>query len=113
LTLWFVAAAVLVAANSYVCYVNVGRLIGSDARVTRSRQMIMATDAVVASLVDAETGERGYLITGAPDYLRPYRETKGRIDAQLADLAKLVSDDDPVEARQVADVTRLAGLKIA
>jgi signal transduction histidine kinase len=113
LTLWFVAAAVLVAANSYVCYVNVGRLIGSGERVTRSRSMIMATDAVIASLVDAETGERGYLITEAQDYLVPYRKARQRIDAQLEDLAKLAIDDDPVEAGQVAELKRLAGLKIA
>jgi signal transduction histidine kinase len=113
LMLWFVAAAVLVAANSYVCYMNVGRLIGSNERVSRSRQMIMATNAVVASLVDAETGERGYLITQAQEYLQPYRETKGRINAQLEELAKVVSDDDPVESGRVAELRRLAGLKIA
>ena len=59
LTAWFVAAAVLVAANTYVCYVNVRRLIGSTDAVTRSRQIIMATNAVVASLLDAETASAG------------------------------------------------------
>jgi signal transduction histidine kinase len=113
LTLWFVAAAVLVAANSYVCYVNVGRLIGSGEQVSRSRRMVMATDAVLASLVDAETGERGYLISGAQDYLVPYHKARERIDAQLAELAKLVSDDDPVESGRVAELKRMAGLKIA
>jgi len=53
-------------------FYNVRRLIGSSERVSRSREIIMATNAVVASLLEAETGERGYLITGAQDYLVPY-----------------------------------------
>lgn len=32
------------------------------------------------SLIDAETGERGYLLTGRPEYLKPYE--KGRAQAQ-------------------------------
>ncbi|MBX9716129.1 MAG: CHASE3 domain-containing protein [Burkholderiaceae bacterium] len=34
-------------------------------------------------LVDAETGQRGYLITGRPDYLKPYRDSLAQVDASL------------------------------
>ena len=34
-------------------------------------------------LVDAETGQRGYLLTGRDDYLKPYRESLGQVDASL------------------------------
>ncbi|MBX9794249.1 MAG: CHASE3 domain-containing protein [Burkholderiaceae bacterium] len=37
-------------------------------------------------LVDAETGQRGYLLTGRTEYLKPYRESLERIDASLHDL---------------------------
>jgi signal transduction histidine kinase len=112
LTLWFVAAAVLVAANSYVCYMNVGRLISSSERVARSRQIIMATDAVVGSLVDAETGQRGYLITGVDEYLGPYKEALERIDDQLAALAGLVREQ-PIEEERVGRLRELVAAKVA
>lgn len=35
------------------------------------------------SMVDAETGQRGYLLTGRSEYLKPYRESLARIDASL------------------------------
>jgi len=34
-------------------------------------------------LVDAETGQRGYLITGRDDYLKPYRDSLAQVDASL------------------------------
>ena len=36
------------------------------------------------SLIDAETGQRGYLLTGRTEYLRPYNEAQGRVGEALA-----------------------------
>ena len=35
------------------------------------------------SLLDAETGQRGYLLTGRKEYLRPYHEAQGRVGTSL------------------------------
>ncbi len=37
-------------------------------------------------LLDAETGQRGYLLTGQPNYLEPYKKAVDRIDASFARL---------------------------
>ncbi|HEV7915648.1 MAG TPA: CHASE3 domain-containing protein, partial [Albitalea sp.] len=34
-------------------------------------------------VVDAESGQRGYLLTGRPEYLQPYRDAFDDIDAAL------------------------------
>jgi CHASE3 domain sensor protein len=34
-------------------------------------------------ITDAETGQRGYLLTGAPSYLEPYRAAEERISREL------------------------------
>ena len=44
-------------------------------------------------LVDAETGQRGYLITGRDDYLKPYRESLAQVDASLHLLSNYYRDD--------------------
>ena len=36
------------------------------------------------SLTDAETGQRGYLLTSRPEYLKPYVEAQGRVGETLA-----------------------------
>lgn len=44
-------------------------------------------------LVDAETGQRGYLLTGREDYLQPYRKSLAQVDASLRLLDAYYRDD--------------------
>lgn len=41
-------------------------------------------------LLDAETGQRGYLLTGDPGYLRPYTQAVAEVEASLNSLRALV-----------------------
>src|SRR5450631_3775529 len=45
-------------------------------------------NTVQRSLLDAETGQRGYLLTGRNDYLAPYREAQEGLHASLDWLKK-------------------------
>src|SRR6516225_8910298 len=42
---------------------------------------------------DAETGQRGFLLTGDPSYLEPYKEAVRKLDATLADLRETVAQE--------------------
>jgi sigma-B regulation protein RsbU (phosphoserine phosphatase) len=44
--------------------------------------------AVLTALVNEETGERGYVITGDPEFLGPYRDARTALPAMLADLRR-------------------------
>ncbi len=57
-------------------------------------------------LVDAETGQRGYLLTGRDEYLKPYRESLAQVDASVRLLQTYYRDD--VEATPT--MTQLATL---
>ena len=111
LAIWFVAAAVLVAANTYVAYVNVRKLIDHADAVARSQQRLMAADAVLSTLKDAETGQRGYVITGARSYLKPFEDAIKQIDGKLAELTRLTADD-PEERPDVEEIGTLARRRI-
>ena len=41
---------------------------------------------VLKDLTDMETGQRGYLLTENPSYLKPYTDAKGRIETDFASL---------------------------
>ena len=45
---------------------------------SRNRSIIVALENTISLVTEAESGQRGYLITGEPEYLEPYRETLGR-----------------------------------
>ena len=53
----------------------------------------------LSMLQDAETGQRGYLLTNDLNYLEPYLDATSNLTAQLDDLAALVADNPRQEVR--------------
>ncbi|MFP5077614.1 CHASE3 domain-containing protein [Rhizobium sp. YIM 134829] len=67
---------------------------------------IDTTKDVLIGLVDAETGQRGYLISGERRYLDPYDKALERLTAMRAGLRSHLSDNED----QLARVRQLNGL---
>ncbi len=68
------------------------------------------SESFVAALTDAETGQRGYLLTGDPAYLQPYNAAPALIDAALA---RMRQAPDPARAVYLARITGLTRAKLA
>jgi PAS domain S-box-containing protein len=76
---------------------------------------------VAARLVDAETGQRGYLLTGDQAYLEPYRAAIKSIDQTIANLKNLTSDNpnqqkriltlEPLLEKELAELQRTIDLR--
>ena len=60
----------------------------------------------VSSLKDAETGQRGYLLTGDANYLQPYNLSLGAMERNMARLKEL-TDDSAVQRRLVQQIDDL------
>jgi signal transduction histidine kinase len=60
----------------------------------------MQLQQALRTTVDAETGERGFLLTGDSAYLAPYLRTRTEVDHELASLRALTADN-PVEQRGI------------
>jgi serine phosphatase RsbU (regulator of sigma subunit)/CHASE3 domain sensor protein len=55
-----------------------------------------AADRLLANLVDQETGERGFVITGDAKFLAPYTSGRTETSADLAQIRNLVGDVAPI-----------------
>ncbi|HVK11768.1 MAG TPA: CHASE3 domain-containing protein, partial [Gemmataceae bacterium] len=91
-TLFFLASGV-------VAYLNTRTLSRGTAAVTRTHEVLTALDNVLALLKDAETGQRGFVITGDERYLAPYTAATNDLDAGLGRLESLVGDRPEHQAR--------------
>jgi len=80
-------------------------------RVETDRR-ITQLQAVLLSLVDAETGQRGYLLTGKRFYLAPYRRALALTPAELNGL-RSEPITDPALAASVRKLRELAAGKLA
>jgi signal transduction histidine kinase/ActR/RegA family two-component response regulator len=67
---------------------------------------------VFALLQDAESGQRGYLLTGDESYLKAFNETDGGIPDQLDSLARMTFNDD-ILRRDVPELRALTALRMA
>lgn len=56
-----------------------------------SREIVIAIDNVLNTLVDAETGQRGFLLTGESDYLQPYNRAMEKLPKDLGALEELLN----------------------
>lgn len=65
-----------------------------------------SVDTLLSTLLDAETGQRGFLLTGEPRFLAAYNQAIPAVPSQLAALRNLLLAD-PEES---ADAARLSGL---
>jgi PAS domain S-box-containing protein len=79
----------------------------SQARIDAMNTALVEAEALLSRLKDAETGQRGYLLTLDETYLEPYRAAPPQVAADLARLRELVAAE-PAMAERVVRIGRLA-----
>ncbi|HTD26709.1 MAG TPA: CHASE3 domain-containing protein, partial [Candidatus Elarobacter sp.] len=67
--------------------------------VNHAHEVVEQLDHLLAEMTDAETGQRGYLITGSVRYLAPYERATARIADTLHAIRVLTADDSAEEER--------------
>ena len=80
--------------------------------IDRSYETRLQIQSIFSLLQDAETGQRGYVITGDDRFLEPYDNATRRLDQQMQMLAKLF-ENQPDQAANYARLDELAARKIA
>jgi len=81
-------------------------------QVLRYREAIDQVEQMLSTLKDAETGQRGYLLTGDDTYLEPFSDAVKNIDGQLAALSAQAKAGT-LPGEDVAEISRLTGQKLA
>src|ERR1039458_10023612 len=76
LWLGIVLLLIVLTINGYVTFLSFQRVTRNNAQVEHSQQLLLETERLKSLLVDAETGQRGYLYTGDLHYLEPYNQAR-------------------------------------
>jgi len=77
---------------------NTARVYSNATGVAHTGDVKTALGAVLQAITDAETGQRGYLITGDDRYLEPYQHGTAEIDSAMQSLGSVI-DDDPAQQK--------------
>ena len=102
----FAAALVVIVASFFVGNTTVENVYTASDAVARAHQVTTSLQRLLLAAVDAETGERGFIIAGTDSYLEPYNRGRSDIASALARTRELTAANRDHQA----DVDRLAAL---
>jgi signal transduction histidine kinase/ActR/RegA family two-component response regulator len=89
-----------------------GQLNASLEMMVEDAKLREEVNHVFSMLLNAETGQRGFILTGNESYLEPYNQAEASLPAQFDALARMTFRDD-VLRKDVLDLRALAALKMA
>lgn len=107
-----VVPAILVLLIGALAFDRARDVVADVQEANRSHAVIETSDALLTRAVDAETGQRAYLLTGQDIFLEPYLGARPDIEAHLRVLRQLTRDDAP-QAVRLNSITGLVAMRFA
>ncbi|HZZ30453.1 MAG TPA: CHASE3 domain-containing protein, partial [Phenylobacterium sp.] len=87
--------------SGLVAYFNIQTLRLNNQKVLHSHEVLIALEDLLSTTQDAETGQRGYLLTGDEKYLEPYDRAAAQTASRIDAVASLTADN-PTQRTSVA-----------
>jgi signal transduction histidine kinase/DNA-binding response OmpR family regulator/CHASE3 domain sensor protein len=84
--------------SSLASYISIRNLIESADMVARSNQIISNLDNIISTLKDAETGQRGFLLSGEEVFLQPYTGSKQKALLTLEKVRHQTTDNPVLQS---------------
>lgn len=82
-----------------VSYGTTAKLVDSLDWLTHTHRVLDQLEALLSTMDNAETGQRGFIITGKESYLEPYEGARNAAEQELKDLRELMADNAIQEHR--------------
>jgi PAS domain S-box-containing protein len=87
----------------FVSFLTLQRLLRSNQAVSHSGQVMQKLEKALSVMKDAETGQRGYLLTGRTNFLEPYNGAYNEAIGLTRELTTLTSDN-PRQRANIASI---------
>jgi len=86
--------------------VSISKLLKTQGWVGHTHEVVAMGNDIISSLVNMETGLRGYLITGNSEFLEPYNEGTDKF-SDLINASKNKVSDNPSQVERLSKIERL------
>ncbi|HAA27335.1 MAG TPA: hybrid sensor histidine kinase/response regulator [Cyanobacteria bacterium UBA8553] len=104
-------ASVILVSLNFIFYWSFIKQKETSERVNQSQQTLQKIQGILSAIKDAETGQRGYLLTGRETYLEPYNRAIKTINPQIKELKSLLFSDS-IQQQQLSIIEPLIQKKI-
>ena len=86
--------------------INVSKLTESSKWVNHTYEVIRVAESLAGSMVDMETGQRGFMVTGEEQYLEPFNSGQQRF-RELVSKGQTLTSDNPEQVSRWKEVEAL------
>jgi CheY-like chemotaxis protein/signal transduction histidine kinase len=107
-----IGVLVFFAISGIVAYLNLQTLRDDNQKIVHSHEVIVALENLLLDAQDAETGQRGFLLTGNEKYLEPYNTAVAAISSEISNVARL-TDDNPTQQTKIVGLRTHVDAKLA
>lgn len=104
------ASIALLLLNATVLVINAAGTMDSNEQYARSYEIKRSLTAFQSIITTAESGQRGYLLTGQTAYLEPFTRATRSWRAELDGLRKLIADNGSGHSRRIRDLDELESM---
>jgi PAS domain S-box-containing protein len=104
-------AVCLIIASTWLVHRGLESLAATDIVANDVRLAELAAETLLSTLKDAETGQRGYLLTGDASYLGPYEAARANFDGKFQQLQNAPLTD-PERSRLIEHIGTLSAQKL-
>ena len=102
----FIIALLLLLIIGYFAYRSANSMTEALSWEKHTQEVLLKLDNTLILATDAENGGRGFVVTGNEAYLEPFNQSEQKIEQNLDELRRLVSDNP----RQTVEIDRLENL---
>jgi PAS domain S-box-containing protein len=95
----FVFALAIIVGLGIYAYLNNRKFAETSNQVAHTNRVLYHTEFILKQLMDAESRQRGYIITGDTSFLAPFQKTSAEIHDNLNNLIRLTSDNPAQQVR--------------
>jgi len=104
----FGAALFILAILGFYSYDSTREMLDAFQTRAATRQNLIVIDSLLTQLIDLETGQRGYLLTGRSEYLEPYYQVNKDVDLRV-DEVKSIFSKNPAQTARVQNLEETIG----
>ena len=97
----FAMALATLVVIGFFSYRNWRQFRTTAARVQAARRVVSLNQNLLNHMLDAETGQRGFLLTGRPEYLEPYNAARAKVQGELKELLSIANENIKQPSRLV------------
>jgi methyl-accepting chemotaxis protein len=110
LAMGFGLALVMLLIVAGASYWNINSLVENAGWVTHTHSVLEDLEGILSLLKDAETGQRGFVLTRDDKYLEPYEKAQRNLDQKIEDVRELTKDN-PTQKPRLAELKGLVDRK--